>query len=118
MSMHVKPLKEGGQRISGETTRCDYRIDVIRDYDGLIYGEDGEQVGDMQFTIKTPELNLTDEQKAMLKARHDACAECPAAEDLVDTTVRCRQCRPCKSVKNLLSPGHTCPEGRWPTTGD
>jgi hypothetical protein len=93
---------------------CHCYIEAANNHDGPIFDADGEQIGTMRVEIKTPELILTADQKAMLKARHDACADCPAATDLTDTTVTCRRCRRCKSKKNLLHVNQTCPEGRWP----
>ena len=77
----------------------------------------GKQLGTLMMVMKEPEPAppkvLTDEQKQLAALRRGVCEACPAATDITDTRLTCRQRRRCKGCIDLTAKETTCPLNKW-----
>ncbi len=52
--MNIKPTPNGGRALTGHTPYGEYAITLHHDHDGPVYDADGNELGHVRLTIKTP----------------------------------------------------------------
>ena len=112
---------------TGQTDYGDYAIHLYRDHDGPVFDADGNELGTVRLTIKTPPTPedrppvITPEQAARAATRLKVCETCEHQKGFgnsrglpagVRVTVKCGKCKTC-SGKSLISESSTCPMGKW-----
>jgi len=110
----------GGRLLQGNTPHGDYTIKVYADHDGPVFDEDGNEVGHIQMTIKSPPTPppkvLSADQKRRMRSRLKVCAVCEHVGPIGVATVRCKKCKTCRNALSLISESTKCPLGKWGET--
>lgn len=113
---YIRPAQPG-RVFNGQTPFGVYAIHLYRDHDGPVYDGDGNELGTVQLTIKTPESTppavLTAEQKNRMAERLKVCESCEHSGKIGVATVKCNKCKTCGHSLNLISESSTCPMGKW-----